>query len=354
MKRTAKSSAWKNYQHSSHTKQRIKIAILVLGLIVTLVFLGRINAIFKSLAAPIQGKEVVTILKKQYQWDGQSTINLVVRGKKVYALSYSPTAKEITILAIPDDTYLEVPLDFGSWPTRSVYGLGQTDQRTTGPQLLRQTLQLTLGVPMDGYLSLAGSLADQPFDQVVEKVRKNPIQTINLIRQSSTDLSLWELSRLLWQWWGIRNDQIKIVDLGQSQITQSILLSDSSRALGIDQTRLDQLIQNQFGDQRLNYEGLNVGIYNATDHSGLADRSSRIITNMGGRVVFTANSPQKLPKSLVLGKDSYTKTRLTQVFAPNCLVIKNCQSAVPNIDIDTTRADVILFIGEDDSVTIGS
>lgn len=332
----------------------MKVALLVLGLIASLIFMGRIVAFVKSLAAPIQGKEVVTILKKQYQWDGQSTINLVIRGQEVFALSYSPTAEEITILKIPDDTYLDVPLGFGAWPTRSVYELGQTDSRTTGPQLLRQTLQLTLGVPMDGYLSLAGSLADKPFDQVVKEIRKNPFQTVSLMRQSSTDLSLWEFSRLLWQWWGIRNDQIRVVDLGQSQITQSILLPDSSRALGIDRVRLDQLIQIQFEDQRLNYEGLNIGIYNATDHSGLADRSSRIITNMGGRVVFTANSPQKLEKSIVLGQDSYTKTRLSQVFAPDCLNPKKCPALLPNLDVDTTRADVILFIGEDDSVTIGS
>lgn len=338
-------TVWKHYQKASQTRKRINLAVTALLVVVTLIILGKFVGFIRSMTMPVSGKEAL-VSSRNYQWDGQSTINLVVKADVVYALSYNPVDQEMTILKIPDDTYLDVPHDFGRWPTRSIYELGQSDKTVGGPWLLKQTLQSTLGVPIDGYLSLAGPEASNSLDSSIEHLRKNPFATMTFMRHSSTDLSTWEYMELLWHWWGVRADKLKVVDLGQSNITQSILLPDSSRALGIDRVRLDQLIQSQFQDNRLNYEGLNIGIYNATDHHGLADRTSRIITNMGGRVVFTSNSPQMLPTSITIGKDSYTKKRLTEVFASQCLK-KKCQ--VPNGDIDTTRADVILFIGEDDA-----
>ncbi len=344
-------SRWKHHQSSSQTRKRINLAVTALLVIIALILLGKFVGFIRTMTMPISGKEVLTSAKN-YQWDGQSTINLVVKTDTVYALSYNPVDQEMTILKVPDDTYLDVPRDFGRWPTRSIYGLGESEKNVTGAWLLKQTLQSTLGVPIDGYLALgdssptAGSGAAKPLDQSIEQIRKNPFATMAFMRHSSTDLSTWEYMELLWHWWGVRADKLKVVDLGQSQITQSVLLPDGSRALGIDRVRLDQLIQSQFQDQRLSYEGLNIGLYNATDHPGLAERASRIITNMGGRVVFTANSPQLIPTSVTYGKDSYTKKRLTEVFANQC-VKKKC--AVPTGDIETTRADVILFLGEDDA-----
>lgn len=324
--RTSRGSAsrWKQYQNTTQSQKRTRLGIAALVFVVVIVVIGQFFSFLTRFTA-----------SKNYQWTGQSTINIVVRTDQLYALSYNPIDSQVTLLKIPDDTYMTVPGGFGRWPARSIYDLGQGEKVPRGPELLEQTIAFNFGIPIDGYLSFQ---SDQPLETTIQNLRKNPFLSLQFIRQGTTDLSRLELTRLVWGWWGVRQDKIKTVDMGQSQVTESILMPDGSRALGLDQIKMDNLIKEQFEDITLNYEGLTIGIYNGTDHPGLADRVARIITNMGGRVVYTNTTKTPVTKSFVLGGDNYTHTRLTQVFA----------SDKPQpLDIDSSRADVIVVLGED-------
>ncbi len=317
-------SRWKQYQHTTQSQKRTRLGIAALVFVVIIVIIGQLFAFLTRFTA-----------SKNYQWTGQSTINIVVKTDKIYALSYNPIDSQVTLLKIPDDTYMTLPGGYGRWPIRSVYDLGQGEKTPRGAELLKQTVAFNFGIPIDGYLSFT---SDQPLEETVQGLRKNPFSSFQFVRQGQTDLSRLELTRLVWGWWGVRQDKIKTVDMGQSQVTESILLPDGSRALGLDQIKMDNLIHQQFEDVSLSYEGLTIGIYNGTQHPGLADRVARVITNMGGRVVYTTNTETPISKSFVLGKEGYTKTRLTQVFATD---------KPQPLNIDESRADVIVVLGED-------
>ena len=98
----------------------------------------------------------------------------------------------------------------------------------------------------------------------------------------------------------------------KSDITKWLLLPDGSRVTALDQAKLGQFETNRFEDNSVRDEALSVGIYNATDYPGLAEKVARIITNMGGRVIFTLNSPEKKDKSTILGKKGIYNKLLCQ------------------------------------------
>lgn len=311
-----------------------------IGILVFLIFLIIFGKLQGFLGGVIRADAGDNILKRQASWDGKGLLNLAVKSDQVYVLSLNPVEKSLTIFKVPDDAYLDLPLNFGRWPARSVYELGQAENPPMGAGLLRETISSVFGIPADGYLILDDS---RPLAQRIKDIQGNPLSWPAFISKARSDLSLFEMTNFLWQLKGIRFDKINTMDLSQSKITTKITVPDGSQASMIDQLKLDQFIQGKLEDPTLKDEALSIGIFNATDHPGLAEKAARIITNMGGRVVFTSNY-KALDKTLVLGKKSYTFSRAAKIFAPSCLG-SSCK--VSSSDNDFSRADVNILLGED-------
>jgi hypothetical protein len=352
-RKSHKTTKWRQYQQKRATFKRLSLAFVCLGILLVIIFVGFVFSFFRSISSPMTNRENIGATTRLYQWDGQSTLNIVVKTNSVYALSYHPPEKELVILKFPDDTYVTLPQKYGSWPTRSVYQLGQAEQPPIGAQLLKTTIEMNLGVPVDGFIYFD---SDEEFLTTIKNLRKNPMESATFIKSIESDLSPLELGKLVWGWWGVRLDKIKMVDLGTSQITESILLPDGSRALGMNKALIDQLMQREFVDSRVSDEGLSVSIYNSTDVPGLAEKAARIVTNLGGRVIYQGNTKEKHEKSLIFSKSqndkSYTKLRLGQIFAQHCLVKPSFWSKNDTCSLDKTkevidRGDVTIILGED-------
>lgn len=357
-KKITKKNKWRKYQSQDKGLRKVNLGVAALTLLISLILLGKLISAVANLGQPYSPDQGVKSDKK-YSWDGTQTLNLVVKSKNIYTLSFNPVEQSVVVIKIPDETYVDVPFNFGRWPVRSLYKLGQDDSVPMGALLLEKTMSSVFGVPIEGYLLLSTKLADKPFEDVVEQIRQNPWEALSLIRTSKTDLSLPELVRLVGGLRGVRSDKVKVVDLAQSQITQWNLLPDSSRVLGIQQVRLDQFVQDKFEDSKLRDSGLTIGIVNATDHPGLAENAARMVTNMGGRVIYTTSAETRVSSTLVLGKPSYTTTRLVQVFNAGCLGqssgllsklgltggAKKCSFDDPSLDL--SRSDVVVVLGED-------
>lgn len=276
-------------------------------------------------------------------WDGKTPLNLVVKADNVYLLSFSPADKEVIGLKIPSETYLQVPFNFGNWPVRSIYGLGQAEKPPIGDKLLKATLSSSFGLPVSAFLSPGGNLTEAALDKIVGEMRGNPIKSLSLFGKSKTDLSIVGFTKL---WWGmrkVRTDKVKIIDLAESNLISKMVLPDATVAQSLDQKRLDEFIQKQLADTNITSEAISIGIYNTTEHPGLADQAARLITNMGGRVVFTLSTTERLKESIILGKPSYTMNLLPKVFQIKCG--KKCQPK--NLTEDLSQAEINLFLGED-------
>lgn len=340
-----KKSKRRTLQHDNRSPKRIRWALLALGLLLILIALGKLISFVGSLNDPYNpdGK----VISKGYTWDGKSTINVIVKSDKLHLLSFSPENQSLTILQIPDETYLNLPYEYGKWPARSIYELGQAEKEPAGADLLKSSAQFAFGVPVDGYVILQGKMAEKPLSEVIDNLRTNLLGGLSLVGNSKTDLNLGEYLSLLWSIKKVRFDKINKIDLSQSQITKWLLLPDGSRVLDIDQYKLDQFMQKNFEDGKLAGEGLTVAIFNSTDYPGLAEKASRIVINMGGRVILINNFQTQLTGSVVLGKDSYTKLRLAEVFAPYCRgkEDKRCELQIEEKVFE--RADINIVLGKD-------
>lgn len=270
-------------------------------------------------------------------WDGKSQFNLAVNSQPVTIVSFDCQEKNINILKIPDGTFIETVHGYGPYRIESVYKLGEI--KGVGGQLLADSLQEYFGLNIDGFL-----IGDKlPQEQSgLKNFLLNQFFT-SLRSRGKTNLSRWDQLRLWWQVKMVRGDKINLIDLSQTSASQEVDLPDGSRAMKIDQERLEKIINQFFFDKKIKEEDLAVSVFNKTGHLGLANKAARIIDNIGGRVVQVSNQKQETQdnrcqiKSEKKYKKSYTVEKLIKIF--------DCQWLEEKLP--DQRAQVNLYLGED-------
>lgn len=322
-----------------HTNSSVNLALAALGLILLVIILGKLFQVFSSLWKPFTAD---TLVKKEYSWDGKTAINLAIKGQEVEVASFDPIAHTLTVLKIPDDVYFDLPKGYGSWRVGAIYDLGQENNPPVGAELLKESLAKLVGLPIDGFVTYNN---DSSFEDMVKSWHSDPFKILGFIKGSSTDLGFLEALGVYKSLSSLRPDQIISLDTSQTSITTSKLLPDSSRVLGVDTIQLDLFVRAHMADQALSQEDIPVAIYNSTNHPGLAEDVSRIVTNMGGNVVFVSNTTTDLQKTAVTSSgNSLTATRLKEVFAPECL---NSKCDIVDPEVSSSFAQINIVIGED-------
>lgn len=335
--------------------KKIKLILLTLAILIILLILGKTTSLVTSISTPFSTKSA---LFKNIKRDHKTNLNLIVAYLKdkdktaISVLSYSPKDKKITILNLSDQIYLELPKDFGSWQISSIYPLGQQENPKIGAKLLQLSVYKLLGVPIDGILMVSDpELAKKP-QKLISRLKVNPLNIFGSMSTFDSNLGAFQKFNYLWAISKVRQDKIISLDLAQSSITESKLLPDSTRVLGIDSYKMDYYIRQNMVDEVFLDEGLSVAVYNSTEFPGMANLASRIITNMGGNVVFTGTTQEHRKTSgifintndITSAKDSSTTQRLTQIFAPDCAGTP-CITDDPKIH--SSRAAVNIVLGKD-------
>lgn len=324
-------SARRPKYYSRQPKSKVALGIAVLLFLATLILIGKL---FGFLGGFNQSN--LDINQKVTDWNGKSPLNLVIKDNNIYLLSYQPKDKSLTLFKFPQELYLDAVYDFGKWPARSIYDLGQAEKPPIGASLLKDTVGNAFGLVPDGYMILNDQSVNLP--QLIEKERANVFPGVSLISKSKTNLNILEYLKIWWTIKNIRSDKIKTIDLEKSDLTTWLLLPDGSRVIVLDSVKLDQFGEGRFEDSKIKEEALSIGVYNATDFPGLAEKTAKIIANLGGRVTFTSNAPEKSKESTILAKKSYTSDYLSKKF--------NLAYLPDNNNLDILRADIIIVLGE--------
>lgn len=347
---------WKTYQDNARGLKNIKIAVLSLVALVVLLVLGQVSSLIGAFNLPFT-KGLAG--EKSRVWDGKTSYNLVYaseitgQGSKkqvaqISLINFNPKDKKVTVLHVAENIYSDLPKAYGSWRVESIYPLGEMEQEKKGALLLKLSMSKILGMPVDGVFISSSDHGDAA--RVFTSYTKNPVNFLSLIKNAKTDLTPWEFLRLLSFSMGVRSDKVVSLDLAQSSITESKLLPDSSRVLGVDYVNLDSFIRENLIDSLVYEENGTVAVFNATDKPGLAQQVARLVTNMGATVVFVANTEQKLATSLVVLKDDQefdspvTFERLSSIFAPQCI---NQSCSLEDVRVKNSRAQINIILGED-------
>lgn len=341
---------------SKHHNSQITLGVAALCFLIAIIFISKLFGFLGGLA-PQNPKNIQLKLNV---WDGQSDFNLVVKMDTTYLLSYQPSGKDLTIIKFPSDISMDVPYDFGRWPMRSVYDLGQAEKPPIGPQLLRDTINTSFDILSDGYLIFNDNTKNLP--DLINSERSSLLPGVDILSNAKTNLKITEFFKIWWAIKEVRADKIKTIDLEKSELTSWLLLPDGSRVIALDEVKLAAFEIGEFESEKIKKEGLSIGIYNATEIPGLAEKAARIITNMGGRVIFTSNAPEKVTKSTIFAKQGYTEdyfSKMLNLYCPQQKKVnfwqkiplfglnKTGDCVADNQSLDASRADIIITLGED-------
>lgn len=273
------------------------------------------------------------VLQKKV-WNGKDRINLVIENKGTFLISFLPKNKELTVLIIPDDVYLEVVHGYGNYRLGAISALSVLEKRDS---LLAETIQENIGVSVDGWISILDQeegKAMEAKDLVLNSVFKG------LSKGSVTNLSPWDLLNL---WLEVRQAKInkaEVISLKKISVLTELKLPDNTIVYLLDKNLFESTIKKYFEDPGLTGENFTIEIFNSTEYPGIAERAARLITNTGGRVIGVGNNDDKRKSCLLLSikekKNSYTLKKIKRIFG--------CIWEEGNRD---ERGDIRLILGED-------
>lgn len=323
----------------------VRLAIFVLVLLVIILFLSKISRMGKTLFSPWMDQKNITT--KQYPWDERFSINVILQGRNIFLLSYSKQNKSAVLITLPKNTYVDVAYGMGQWQLGSVFNLGETGQ-TNGMNLVEKTISMLFGLPVDGFIELKGDLFDKDSSEVVDALKKGPLNIFSIISNLKSDLTLWELIRLKFALSDVRLDKIKILDLRKLGILSQVELPDKTHVFSIDNAALDGVLDSLI-DPAMREEALSVAVLNGTLEPLVAQKGARILSNNGVNVIITSNTEKKFKRSFVYGKESKTLTRLVQIFNSPCSKKEECDKIEPELNGEPgpLRADINVILGED-------
>lgn len=320
---------------------------MVLGLIAGLIILSWAVRFTQSLFAPLKASSIKSASDKKYIWNGEFNINLLVRTPVVSVVSYSPKEEKITIISIPDETFLDVPHGFGKWQLRAVYDLGRSQDGIGGDKLLSDTVASFLAIPIDGFLDLSSLKKQKSAVEMINTIRANPFSGFGFLSSLKTNLTMWELLKLFKSIGGVRFDKVKELDFAKLNVLEKDTLADGTPIFTADPIKLDSVLAS-LADPAVVTEHKSIAILNATDHPQLAQKWARVVTNLGGNVIITTNANTRLKMTQVTGEQSPTLKRLRQIFDLGCQNNPKCDTIKSSDeDIVSSRAQINLLLGED-------
>lgn len=333
---------WKVAQFDSKNKRKTQLGLAVLLILIAVILIGQVVNFFINLHQPLN---VQTDVKRGYEWENKFNLNVIIIGETVALLSFNPTDKTATLINIPNNTYLNVPKGFGLWQLRAIYPLGQQNNPPNGNLLLEGALQGLFGVPIDGTLEFKSEeMKNMSPEEILEYLKTNPFNVFYYYGLQS-DLTPWELIQLKFYLPQVRFDKIKIIDLLDTNVLDETLLADNTQVFVPDEIKVDDVLQN-FIETEIRSENKSIAIFNATSHPGLAQKAGRIVKNLGGNIIFTTNSKEKIDKTIVLGENSFTFEKLEQIFGLECSSGTNCDK-ISDQEVNSSRADINIVLGED-------
>lgn len=292
------------------------------------------------------------------KWDGKSRYTVVVftkesEGAPILVYSVEPRQKRASLVSVPSNTLLDVPFGYGQYRASSVFRLGDLDPKRSGGLILTKSIGRSLGVLVDGYVVF------EDFDRLSRIFSSKDIQdvkhkyfsfSINMrftlsafSKKKITDLALFDQIKLYLATSLLRSDQIKLYTLDDGQILSKQTLPNDQEVLVLNKQILDSRLEGAFEDKNIRKESIAVELVNAAGGQGIASEFERVISSMGGNVVFKTSSEATYKQSCkieVISKEAGSSMLVERVESAF-----GCQSELKNSD-RSNQSDIRIILGE--------
>lgn len=235
-------------------------------------------------------------------WDGNERFTLIVNSSPLILFSIEPRSQKAQIFSIPENTILNVPSGFAQYQASSVYPLGQLDNKKNGGKLLARSVENTLGIAVDRYVSGPSNTTNITIKSIenasdfkrknfgITGIPKSILSYINLKTRGDTDLTFLEAYYLWNSIRKLRTDQINFVDASSRPVLAESKLPDGTLVYKIDDYILDTLAGNKFENQNIRMENVTIRVVNASGIDKLATNMGRIIKYAGGNVLVRSTA----------------------------------------------------------------
>ena len=262
--------------------------------------------------------------------------------KKLSFLIFDRENQKVSIYDIPTHVGYEIPGRFGNEEFSKMFALGAMNSENalvSGTDLINRSIFKLFGFKVDRFL-LVDSSQEAFFDKLWKE--GGSINIFNLKSVSNfqntlqTNLSLKEFNSLLSFLGSLPGDRI-------------MLDSTNTPKSFNDTSTFDEIIKEETLESYVAAEKKNIANLNGTNYGGLATFGSRVVSNIGGRVVAVSNTESYYDKSVIVAQDPHCRTAifLSQVFKiPNIISKEEARSYNEN-EID--RSDVTVIFGFDTS-----
>lgn len=245
-------------------------------------------------------------------WNGQSQLVLALgQGQELSLLRWRPKEKEMAQLTLPENLLLPLGQNYGEYKAGSVVKLDQLEKGKGG--IVKRGLQEALGIGIDAM---------------------------------AENLTWWDR----WRWWWQRRGSKKVrVELTGLVELIKVQLPDGTYVYRLDQARTEEAMSRWLVDEEMRAEPIAVTVINATGRVGLGGRVSRILTNMGVKVVRVDNSLGDLSQSYILvSQDEKDKTGLVRRWQ-QWLEIDRLEWG----ETSDYRAEAVVFVAKDYASRVG-
>lgn len=348
---SSRHTLWQKEQKNRKTRRSLRkifLALFLFGFFSTIYFLNYYRAIFYNPYQPLPTNITFNSNPKEdYRVnillistdDNKSLLDLVLA-------TYSHQEGTFRLLKIPTNVYLSLPSGYGWGNLKSAYLLGQTEEEQKGSDQLVRSVETLLATPVAGYISIRDP--KYSFDLAdLENNRqqlfgfnfwlKSTVSKLYLDKYVHSSLSPLSLAKFSYRAKMVRFDKAKTKDLADFMTEVTF---DNSQYPSLDILRLDNYLKEVLADPKILADLAKIEVRNSTNKVGLATLATRVITNLGGNVVYTGNSEENLEKSQVIayGKKDSTSQRLGEVLGAKVEVKK------PDNQV---RGDIVIHVGLD-------
>ncbi|MBN1162713.1 LytR C-terminal domain-containing protein [Patescibacteria group bacterium] len=252
---------------------------------------------------------------------------------------YDKNNKKVLKYVLPVKTIVDVPGDFGEATLSKIFlvaSLNNDNPLDAGIQIVSNVLFRTFGFGVDYYIVTNETLSTA-FDEYLNEGKYGEFVSLNNILEMrqvmKTNISVkkfYELGNFIK---GIPSDRVFSREITQGYLNNMSIIDDE-----IKDTSFESIVSQ---------ERYSIAVLNGTEYEGLAVFGSRVVDNVGGRVVAVNNSDVLYENSYVISGDPscYTAGYMADIFGISNIMSK--EEAFDFSDNELDRADLVIILGLD-------
>ncbi len=245
--------------------------------------------------------------------------------------------KKMIVYNIPLDTQIDVPGIFGVEPFSNIFALGMlsesSDLNYSADLVSRSIFKLT-AFPVDRYLLVENAAAEFTKSLLYGQLKISGDIDLNMLKYSiKTNLSLQEF----YDFYNFANT------LPSDRIIQKEYLDIyKNEPILLDEEFMDITFDTSFSNEKMS-----ISILNGSAEPGLATFGSRVVSNLGGRVVAVGNTVKIQEKSKIIAESTSARSvyYLSSIFGIEDIIEKSELNEMYEGEI--SRSDITVILGLD-------